>query len=692
MLATVKGDVHDIGKNIVGVVLGCNNYEVIDLGVMVPADRILDTAAAEGADFVGLSGLITPSLDEMVDVAKEMERRGLALPLLIGGATTSKQHTAVRIAPAYTGPTVHVLDASRVIGAVSSLLDPARIDEFDRENRELQERLREQYAERDRKPLLPLEAARANRQRVSFDDLAVPPFTGVRTVEPDLVTVCHFVDWQFFFHAWELKGKFPAILERPEARELYDDALALLDEITSNSVLQARGVYGFWPARAEGDDVVLEDGTRFCFLRQQSDYGDERPNRCLADYVAPAGDAIGAFAVGIHGAGELAARYEAEHDDYRSIMVKALADRLAEAFAEWLHAEVRRDWYAPDEQLSSEDLAAERYRGIRPAFGYPACPDHTEKGKLFELLGAGGAGLELTETYATMPAASVSGIYLAHPEARYFSVGRVARDQVEDYAARQGIELGGGRAAPAAKPGIRTSQSGRCGMIARVKWSGLARCRARRGSRGDGLRRPGRPAEEVHEGRPGPRPCRLPHAPRLRRRLEVGACDQERQSNPRCSTYNPDQSDLVEIGDYDSPDFSRPDGTFVSSTTGVFKTAAMARTGYARVAVPALPHCFAEIFKKGITKPSSATIFSSGPLSSRGTATARTRTGSRPRSRRRRAGCGRRSTWWCSTAARSTSRSSSWASTRRCPRASSSRSSPRSPRGPVVASVVTRTA
>jgi 5-methyltetrahydrofolate--homocysteine methyltransferase len=441
VLATVKGDVHDIGKNIVGVVLGCNNYEVVDLGVMVPADRILDTAAEHGADLVGLSGLITPSLDEMVHVAQEMERRGLDLPLLIGGATTSKQHTAVRIAPAYSQPTVHVLDASRVVGTVSSLLDPARAGEFDRENRELQDRLREQHAERDRKPLLPIEAARANRHRVSFDSVAAPPFTGARLVEPDLVTVCNFVDWQFFFHAWELKGKFPAILERPEARELYDDALALLDELTSNSLLLARGVYGFWPARADGDDVLLEEGTRFCFVRQQSDYGDSRPNRSLADYVAPANDALGAFAVGIHGADELSSRYEAEHDDYRAIMVKALADRLAEAFAEWLHGEARRTWYAPDEQLSSEDLVAERYRGIRPAFGYPACPDHSEKGKLFELLGAESAGLELTETYATTPAASVSGIYLAHPEARYFSVGRVARDQVEDYARRKGITL-----------------------------------------------------------------------------------------------------------------------------------------------------------------------------------------------------------------------------------------------------------
>jgi len=441
VLATVKGDVHDIGKNIVGVVLGCNNYEVVDLGVMVPAEKILDTAEQEGADVVGLSGLITPSLDEMVHVAEEMERRGLALPLLIGGATTSKQHTAVRIAPAYSQPTVHVLDASRVVGTVSSLLDPARAEDLDRENRELQVRLRDQHADRTRKPLLPLEAARANRHRVSFEDVSHPPFEGARLVEPDLVTVCNFVDWQFFFHAWELKGKFPAILERPEARELYDDALALLDEITSNSLLLGRGVYGFWGAQADGDDVLLGQGTRFCFLRQQADHGDERPNRCLADYVAPAGDSIGAFAVGVHGADELARRYEEEHDDYRAIMVKALADRLAEAFAEWLHAEVRRTWYSPDETLSNEELIGERYRGIRPAFGYPACPDHSEKRKLFQLLGAEGAGLELTETFATTPAASVSGIYLAHAEARYFSIGRVGRDQVEDYARRKGVPL-----------------------------------------------------------------------------------------------------------------------------------------------------------------------------------------------------------------------------------------------------------
>jgi 5-methyltetrahydrofolate--homocysteine methyltransferase len=441
VLATVKGDVHDIGKNIVGVVLGCNNYEVIDLGVMVPADRILDTALEEGCDVVGLSGLITPSLDEMVNVAKEMERRELALPLLIGGATTSKQHTAVKIAPEYSQPTLHVLDASRVVGVVSSLLDPSRKAGLDDENRELQERLREQHAEKERKPLLPLSEARANRERVPFDDLPTPPFTGVQSAEPELAELREYVDWQFFFHAWELKGKFPAILDQPAARELYDDAQAELDEIVRDGSLQARGVYGYWPARREEDDIVLDEGTRFCFLRQQSAYGDSRPNRSLSDYVSPEGDHVGAFAVSIHGAEELAARFEAEHDDYRAIMVKALADRLAEAFAEYLHQRVRREWYEPDERLSSEELIAERFRGIRPAFGYPACPDHTEKRKLFELLGAKRVGLELTESYAMTPAAAVSGIYLAHPVSRYFSVGRIGPDQVEDYAARKGMPV-----------------------------------------------------------------------------------------------------------------------------------------------------------------------------------------------------------------------------------------------------------
>ena len=440
VLATVKGDVHDIGKNIVGVVLGCNDYAVVDLGVMVPAERILDVAVEEEADIVGLSGLITPSLDQMVDVAREMERRGMGLPLLIGGATTSRQHTAVRIAPAYSQPVVHVLDASRVVGVVSDLLDPERRVRLDIENRADQDRLRDLHAEKERKPLLPLARARENRHRVSFDDLPVPEFTGRRLVEPDLATLRDYIDWQFFFHAWELKGKFPAILEQPAARELFDDAQRLLDRIVEERLLSARGVFGFWPAQAEGDDVLLDGGMRFCFLRQQSDYGDSRPNRCLADYVAPAGDHLGAFAVtaGL-GADELAAEFTAELDDYQAIMVKALADRLAEAFAEYLHEVARRAWYETGPQLPAEQLHAERFRGIRPAFGYPACPDHSEKSKLFALLGAEEAGLALTETYAMTPAASVSGIYLAHPEVRYFSVGRLGRDQVDDYAARKRV-------------------------------------------------------------------------------------------------------------------------------------------------------------------------------------------------------------------------------------------------------------
>jgi 5-methyltetrahydrofolate--homocysteine methyltransferase len=446
VLATVKGDVHDIGKNIVGVVLGCNNYEVVDLGVMVPGDRILDTAAAEGADIVGLSGLITPSLDEMVTVAREMERRGMRLPLLIGGATTSKQHTAVRIAPAYSGPAVHVIDASRVVGVVSGLLDPARRDAADRENRELQERLREQHEAKASRRLLSLDAARENRARLPFDDLPAPAFTGVRVVEPALATLRERIDWTFFFHAWELRGRFPAILDHPQmgqaARELYAAAQTLLDEIERDCLLLARGVYGFWPARAEGDDIVVADGVRFPMLRQQVDHGDERPNLALSDFVAPSGDHLGAFAVtaGV-GADELAARFEAERDDYRGIMAKALADRLAEAFAEHLHAVARGEWYAGGERLSNDDLIAERYRGIRPAFGYPACPDHTLKRPLFDLLGAERLGIALTESFAMTPAASVSGIYLGHPGARYFTVGKIARDQVADYAGRLGVPV-----------------------------------------------------------------------------------------------------------------------------------------------------------------------------------------------------------------------------------------------------------
>jgi 5-methyltetrahydrofolate--homocysteine methyltransferase len=440
LLATVKGDVHDIGKNIVGVVLGCNDYDVIDLGVMVPPEKILDTAEAEQVDIVGLSGLITPSLDQMVDVAKEMERRRLELPLLIGGATTSRQHTAVKIAPEYDNETVHVLDASRVVDVVSALIDPKRRKTLNTENRELQERLRVQHAAKVRKPLLPLTQARANRVKLVHEEPPVPPFLGARRLEPALADLVPFIDWQFFFHAWDLKGKFPAILANPAAQELFDDAQALLRVILQGASLRAAGIYGYWPAHADGDDVVF-DGARFSFLRQQTDHGDGRPNRCLSDYVAPSADYMGAFAVGIHGADELSARYEAAHDDYSSIAVKALADRLAEAFAEFLHQRVRREWYAPDEHLSDEDLLKENFRGIRPAFGYPACPDHSEKGKLFDLLGAESIGLALTESYAMMPAAAVSGVYFHHPQSKYFAVGRIGRDQLEDYAARRQLAL-----------------------------------------------------------------------------------------------------------------------------------------------------------------------------------------------------------------------------------------------------------
>jgi 5-methyltetrahydrofolate--homocysteine methyltransferase len=458
VLATVKGDVHDIGKNIVGVVLGCNNYDVIDLGVMVPAATILDTAVAEHADAVGLSGLITPSLDEMVAVATEMQRRGLKLPLLIGGATTSRQHTAVRIAPAYPGPTVHVADASRVVGVVADLLHPDRAAILAERNRAEQDRLREQHANRVASPLLTLGQARANRARLAFDELPVPAFTGLRTVEPDLATLREFIDWQFLFVAWELKGRYPGILAQPEARELFDDANALLDQIIKDDRLRARGVYGFWPAHSDGDDLVVTNGlvstngpvstnlvdapgVRLPMLRQQTVKPDGRPNRSLADFLAPAGDHLGGFAVTVHGAEALAAEYEARQDDYRAIMVKALADRLAEAFAEYLHLRARRDWFEPDADPAMDDLHTERFRGIRPAFGYPACPDHTLKQPLFDLLDAQSLGLALTESFAMTPAASVSGLLLAHPDARYFSVGRIDRDQAADYAARRGIKL-----------------------------------------------------------------------------------------------------------------------------------------------------------------------------------------------------------------------------------------------------------
>lgn len=441
VLATVKGDVHDIGKNIVGVVLGCNNYEVIDLGVMVPAAKILQTAIDEGADAIGLSGLITPSLDEMVAVGAEMQRRGLDLPLLIGGATTSKQHTAVRIAPAYAGSTVHVLDASRVVGVVSHLMDPKRAVVLDEENRAEQERLRVQHANRRAQPLLTFDAARANREVVDFSDLPTPAFTGVREVQPSIAGLREMIDWQFLFLAWELKGKYPAILQQPVARELFDDANVMLDKIIADGSFKARGLYAFWGAHSDGDDIILDNGAKFPMLRQQTEKPQGRANRSLADYIAPEGDYLGGFAVAIHGADELAKKYEAEHDDYRAIMVKALADRLAEAFAEYLHLQARREWFEPGSEPKLEDLHAERFRGIRPALGYPASPDHSEKKDLFKLLGTDTIGVALTESFAMTPAAAVSGLIFQHPDARYFTVGRLGKDQIVDYAARRGMPV-----------------------------------------------------------------------------------------------------------------------------------------------------------------------------------------------------------------------------------------------------------
>ncbi len=461
VIGTVKGDVHDIGKNIVGVVLACNNYQVIDLGVMVSCEKFLQTVRDEDCDVIGLSGLITPSLDEMGHVAGELERQGFEQPLLIGGATTSSQHTAVKIAPQYSNPTVYVTDASRVIGVMSNLLHPERLEKFDAKNRASQERLRLAHRSRERRPLIPYEEARS--RRFSSDDwaaeVAVPEFTGRRVVDDvGLAEIAQYIDWTFFFTAWELKGRFPAILESSRygeaARELYDEGRELLQRIIDRKLLTPRAVYGFWPANSEGDDIALYQSpdrqvelARFPMLRQQRVTREQDPCYSLADFIAPRErgvvDYVGAFALttGI-GADELAARYERDHDDYHAIMVKALADRLAEAYAELLHARARAEWGCdPDERLDLQDLLAERYRGIRPALGYPACPDHSEKETLFELLSAREIGLDLTESYAMTPAASVSGLYLAHPRARYFSVGRSDRDQIEDYAKRRGLTV-----------------------------------------------------------------------------------------------------------------------------------------------------------------------------------------------------------------------------------------------------------
>jgi 5-methyltetrahydrofolate--homocysteine methyltransferase len=455
VMATVKGDVHDIGKNIVGVVLQCNNYDVVDLGVMVPAAKILETAREKDADAIGLSGLITPSLDEMVHVAQEMERENFKLPLLIGGATTSRAHTAVKIAPHYHESTVHVLDASRAVGVVNSLLNPKQKALFDSKTRAEYEALRKAHDAKTReRKLLTLEKARANRTSINWNNYAPPKpeFIGAREIAPSIVDLREYIDWSPFFHVWELRGRYPAIFDDKivgeQARELFDDAQKVLDEIAAGKLLTARGVFGFWTATARGDDVDLfKDESQkqrlatFCFLRQQMQKPTGQSNHCLADYVATASpDYLGGFAVTIHGADALAEKFKAAHDDYNAIMTKALADRLAEAFAEYLHKQARSAWgFGRDEELSNADLIHEKYRGIRPAPGYPACPDHVQKRPLFDLLGAEAKiDIKLTESYAMHPAASVSGFYFSHPEAKYFGVGQIGRDQVLDYAQRRG--------------------------------------------------------------------------------------------------------------------------------------------------------------------------------------------------------------------------------------------------------------
>jgi len=450
IMATVKGDVHDIGKNIVGVVLQCNGYDVIDLGVMVPWPTILASANDNKADMIGLSGLITPSLDEMVTVAEEMQRAGMTMPLLIGGATTSKVHTALRIDPAYEGPVIHVLDASRAVGVASKLLSDTQRDGYVAEVEDEYISVRDARAGKTVSALLSLEEARANAFLANLAEKPAAPAQPGLHVFPDwsLEHLRGFIDWTPFFRAWELHGNYPAILTDEvvgeTATQLFADANAMLDQITSEKWLTARGAVGLWPCGRDGDDVVLGNGTRLAMLRQQVKKSRERPNLCLADFIDPAGDWIGGFAVGIHGIDPHSERFQADKDDYSDILLKALADRFAEAFAEALHQHVRTTlWgYAPGEQLTCEALIKEQYRGIRPAPGYPACPDHSLKPILFDLLDAPNTtGLTLTESFAMWPTAAVSGFYFGHPEAEYFGVARVGRDQVEDYAARRGVDL-----------------------------------------------------------------------------------------------------------------------------------------------------------------------------------------------------------------------------------------------------------
>ncbi len=455
VMATVKGDVHDIGKNIVGVVLQCNGYEVIDLGVMVPFSTILETAKEQEADIIGLSGLITPSLDEMVTVAEEMQRAGFTIPLLIGGATTSKVHTALRIDPAYEGPVVHVLDASRAVGVASQLLSDTQAEVFIKATADEYQHVRDVRSGKDASVLLSLEDARANGFKADMSEKVPPPEQpGLHAFDDwDLADLVDCFDWTPFFRAWELAGTYPSILSDAvvgeSARALYQDARAMLDTIVSEKWLTARAVCGFWPCAREGDDVQVylaeeERHVLLPFLRQQIRKSRDRANFCLADFIDPAGDWIGGFAVAIHGIEPHIERFRAEHDDYSDILLKALADRFAEAFAERLHQHVRTTlWaYAPGEQLTNEALIKEQYRGIRPAPGYPACPDHSLKPILFDLLDAGrNAGIVLTESQAMLPTSAVSGFYFAHPESQYFGVARIGRDQLEDYAARRGMEV-----------------------------------------------------------------------------------------------------------------------------------------------------------------------------------------------------------------------------------------------------------
>ncbi len=455
VMATVKGDVHDIGKNIVGVVLQCNGYQVIDLGVMVPWSTIIETAIKEDADIIGLSGLITPSLDEMVTVAEEMQRAGLTIPLLIGGATTSRLHTALRIEPAYKGPVIHVLDASRAVGVASQLLSDTQRDPFVAATAAEYQHMRDVRAGKEQSVLLSLTDARANGFKADMSEKAPPPEQpGIHLFNGwDLADLRACFDWTPFFRAWELAGNYPAILDDAvvgeSARSLFADAQAMLDQIVSERWLTARGVVGFWPCAREEDDVIIhlegpQPPLHLAFLRQQIRKSRDRANYCLADFIDPDGDWLGGFAVSIHGIEPHLARFQAGHDDYNDILLKALADRFAEAFAERLHQHVRTTlWsYAPGEQLTNEALIKEQYRGIRPAPGYPACPDHSLKPMLFDLLGgAANIGMELTENFAMLPTAAVSGLYFAHPQAEYFGVARIGRDQVADYAARRGVDL-----------------------------------------------------------------------------------------------------------------------------------------------------------------------------------------------------------------------------------------------------------